>query len=424
MVVSKRLAVPADAFAVARVLAEREAPALVSAEGGRTLYVTCDPTAVSRALDPEPELARHTGTFAEIPRWIGLLPYEARRTLERPGRVDARPPPELVTPLWRRYACVVKICNYVEVIGDDAHAVAELAERVSRGLNDGTPRRRSTSVRLREKPERGAAHAERIRRALERVRSGEIYQVNLARRFELAVEGSALELLASLGARGRPPHALSLDWPELGVAMASPELFLRLDADGCVATRPIKGTRPRSADPALDRELARALDLDPKERAELAMIIDVERNDLGRLAVTGSVRLTEPPGIETHAEVHHRAATVTAVLRPGVSREELLLAALPSGSVTGAPKIRAMEIIAELEPARRGLYTGAAGFVRRDGGFELGMAIRTVTLQDGRGAYYAGGGIVADSDPEREVEETLWKAARLIELTGGSAAWS
>jgi anthranilate/para-aminobenzoate synthase component I len=423
MVVSKRLAMSADAFAVARVLADTEAPALVCAERGRTVYVACAPSGVSNALDPEPELPRAAAPFGEIPRWIGLLPYEARRELERAERPDPRPDPELVRPLWRRYDCVFKITNEIEVIGDDAQVVAELAERVSRGLNGGERARRGVSVRLRQKPEPGAAHAERIRRALEYVRRGEIYQVNLARRFELSVDGSALELLASLAAGGLPPHALSLDWPELGVAMASPELFLRLDAQGHVATRPIKGTRPRSTEPALDRELARALDLDPKERAELAMVIDVERNDLGRLAVTGSVRLAEPPGIETHPEVHHRAATVTAELRPGVARHELLAAMLPSGSVTGAPKIRAMEIIAELEPARRGLYTGAAGFVRRDGGLELGMAIRSVTLRNGHGAYYAGGGIVADSDPEREVEETLWKAARLIELTGGERRW-
>ena len=423
MLVTKRLEAPADALAIARALADRDALALVLAERGRTAYVACDPTSVAHALDPEPALERRVCDAGEIPRWIGLLPYETRRALERSVRPDARPEPELVSPLWHRYPAVVKITNQVSVIGEDARVVHELGECVERGLRRAKRPPDPPSVRLRERPEPGSAHAERIRRALEFVRAGEIYQVNLARRFELTVAGSALELLATLGSRGLPPHALALDWSELGVAMASPELFLLLDGEGRVATRPIKGTRPRSDDPALDRELALALDRDPKERAELAMVIDVERNDLGRLAEPGSVRLAEPPSVETHAEVHHRAATVTAKLRSGVSRGELLLATLPSGSVTGAPKIRAMELIAELEPARRGLYTGAAGFVRQDGGVELGMAIRTVSFRDGRGAYYAGGGIVADSDPEREVTETLWKARRLIELSGGDGAW-
>jgi anthranilate/para-aminobenzoate synthase component I len=131
------------------------------------------------------------------------------------------------------------------------------------------------------------------------------------------------------------------------------------------------------------------------------------------------VTLSEPPHVESLQTVHHRFATVRGGLRSGVGRQELLEAMLPSGSVTGAPKLRAMEIIRELEPARRGLYTGALGFVRADGGLELGMAIRTLTVKGGEGAYFSGGGIVADSDPEREVEETLWKARRLIELDGG-----
>lgn len=408
-----------DAWAVARALGDRPGLAFVRADGGKTTYVACDPSATSRAFDPEPAHPCRARPFGEIPRWIGLLPYEARRTLERSRAGDARTAAEVEAPLWRRYECVVKISNQIQVVGSESHAVTELVERLRAGMRSPPLPPVAPRLRLRERPEPGAVHASRIRRALELIRQGEIYQVNLARRFELDVDGRALEVLAALGAGGLPPHALALEWPELGVAMASPELFLALEPDGRVRTRPIKGTRPRAADPVADAELARELDTDPKERAELAMVIDVERNDLGRLARAGSVRLAEPPSVETHARVHHRAATVTAELRSEVTREELLLAMLPSGSVTGAPKIRAMELIAELEPVRRGLYTGAAGFLREDGGLELGMVIRTVTLAGGVGAYYAGGGIVADSDPEREVTETLWKAAALVELTGG-----
>lgn len=267
--------------------------------------------------------------------------------------------------------------------------------------------------------EPGRVHVERIRAALELIAKGDIYQVNLARRFALRVEGQAAPLLALLCPSGLTRCAAALQWPELVVAAATPELFLMLNPDRSVFTSPIKGTRPRAADVTEDTALARSLDADPKERAELAMVIDVERNDLGRLAKPGTVALAVAPHVETLETVHHRLATVRAELRPEIGRRALLEATLPSGSVTGAPKVRAMEIIADLEAARRGLYTGALGFVRRDGGLELGMAIRTLTVAGGEGSYFAGGGIVADSDPGREVEETLWKARRLIEASGG-----
>ena len=410
--------VPADPFVLAHALADREGVVLARAHGGRVVYLACDPTDVSHALDPEPARPASPRPFGEIPRWFGLLPYEARRSLERAHATDARAAPDLATPLWRRYRGVVKITHEVHVISADSRVREELRERLRQGVKK-PPRALPPRLALAAPAEPGPAHATRIRRALESIQAGDIYQVNLARRFELEVEGTAAQLLEALCRRGVPPQALAFDWPELRVAMASPELFLALEPTGRVTTRPIKGTRPRVAEPAADRALALALDADPKERAELAMVIDVERNDLGRLAIPGSVRLAAEPAVESHATVHHRAATVEALLRAGVTREELLLAMLPSGSVTGAPKIRAMELIRELEPARRGLYTGAAGFLREDGGLELGMVIRTVTAQGRRGAYYAGGGIVADSDPEREVEETLWKAAALVELVGG-----
>ncbi len=146
------------------------------------------------------------------------------------------------------------------------------------------------------------------------------------------------------------------------------------------------------------------------------MVLDVERNDLARLALPGTVQLTVPPHVEKHGTVLHRVATLRARLRPELSRAELLLRMLPSGSVTGAPKVRAMDLIAELEADRRGLYTGAFGYLAHDGSLELGMAIRTLTVREGQGHYFAGGGIVADSDPEREVQETLWKAEALLGL--------
>ena len=416
-----QLDVPADPLRVARALEDQEALVLVRADRGRTTYVACNPSAVSQALDPEPERPLVVRRDGDFPRWIGLLPYEARRTLERDRSSDPRPEPHLVDPLWRCYDCVVKISNQVEVLGDNSRAVSELSERVLAGSAQPKPHA-NEPLRVKLRPvEAGALHVERVRRALELIRAGELYQVNLARRFELDVEGAPIDLFAALVRDGWPPYAALFAWPELTVAAASPELFLATDSERRAFTAPIKGTRPRHADPETDRELARSLDADPKERAELAMIIDVERNDLGRLALPGAVRLRHPPAVESHARVHHRAATIEAALQPHVTRAELLEAMLPSGSVTGAPKVRAMDAIRALEPARRGLYTGAFGILRHDGGLELGMAIRTLTVKDGTGHYYAGGGIVADSDPERELEETLWKAAALFDLAGASA---
>jgi anthranilate/para-aminobenzoate synthase component I len=418
-----QLDVPADPLLIARALERQEALVLVRADRGSTTYVACDPSAVSCLLDPEPDRPLALVGASEFPRWIGLLPYEARRTLERERSDDPRAEPHLTEPLWRRYQAVIKITNIVEVLGEDPHVVSQLRRAVLSGVAEHEYAvHANRRARLRLRPvEAGTFHVERVQRALELIRAGELYQVNLARRFELDVEGAPLHLFAALVRDGWPPYAALFDWPELTVVAASPELFLATDAERRAITSPIKGTRPRHPDPQMDRALAQALDADPKERAELAMIIDVERNDLGRLALPGSVRLRHPPAVESHARVHHRAATIQAALQPQVTRAELLEAMLPSGSVTGAPKVRAMDAIRALEPVRRGLYTGAYGILRQDGGVELGMAIRTLTVKDGSGHYYAGGGIVADSDPERELEETLWKAAALLDLAGANA---
>jgi anthranilate/para-aminobenzoate synthase component I len=412
-----RIEAPRDALAIARALADREAVVLAYAKAGRTAYVACDPVAVSRDLDPEPSLMMRERPDAAFPRWFGLIPYEAQRSLERRGG-DRRPAPDLSRPLWRRYDAVVEISNEVRVLGMTPRAASELEERVRRGLAAPPSVARPARIEPLRPIEAGAEHAARIRRALELIARGEVYEVNLARCFELEVEGAVWDLFEALTPGGRPPASAVFGWPEVGVVSASPELCLAVEPEGHVRTRPIKGTRPRSADLERDRALARELDADPKERAELAMVIDVERSDLGRVARPGSVRLAEGPLVESHPTVHHRVATVEAELRHGVSREELFRAMLPSGSVTGAPKIRAMEVIAELEPARRGLYTGAFGFIRHDGALELGMAIRTLTLSASKARYFSGGGIVADSDPEREVEETLWKASALVRSTG------
>jgi anthranilate/para-aminobenzoate synthase component I len=405
--------VPAEPFTLAQRLAARDHVSLFWAHGGRVAYLACDPVEHSSALDPEPGLAWAPASPEHaVPRWVGLLPYECRRDLERAGHGRSRSAPHLAEPRWVRYAAVAAIdASGVRVVGEDRERVQELAARLREPA-------RPTRVELTPDGafEPKPLHEARIRRALEHIRAGDLYQVNLARRFEFHVRGAAWDVLAQLSASGRALFAAAFSWQDLDLVSLSPELFLSIDTCGTILTSPIKGTRPRGASPEQDLELARELDADPKERAELTMVLDVERNDLARVARAGTVELAVPPHVETHGSVHHRVATLRAALRPLVTRAEVLSWMLPSGSVTGAPKVRAMDLIAELEAERRGLYTGAFGYLAHDGSLELGMAIRTLSVQRGIGHYWAGGGIVADSDPAREVEETLWKAEAILAL--------
>ncbi len=411
MLCERPLGALGSAFDVARSLADQPGLLLCFTDSGRRPWVTCRPERTVFELDPEPELDLAAGGDA-TPRWFGLLPYEARRSLERGGARDQRSEPGCSAACWRRYHAWVDVSRG-RVVGDDEASVRELAALVTR---DRAPRG-VVELELSDPVEPAHVHARRIEQALALISQGEIYEVNLARRFGFRVSGRPWDVLEALAGAELPPYALALEWPEVSVIATSPELFLA-SVGRRVWTSPIKGTRPRSADQAQDRNLARELDEDPKEIAELTMIIDVERNDLGRLAIPGSVHLARPPSVEAHGTVHHRVATIEAELAGGVSRAKLLEAMLPSGSVTGAPKVRAMEIIAELEAHRRGLYTGAFGVIRHDGGVELGMAIRTLVVQGGAGHYFSGGGIVADSVPEREVQETLWKASQYLALAG------
>lgn len=408
-----------DVISIARRLEARPGLAVLwSADGSGPSYVAADPVARSASVDPEPALVPgEAGSGMHVPRWIGVLPYEAFRT-ERPafkgrvGRQAERAAPHWARPCWFRYGAVAVVGENVAVVGDDAEAARALAFQITRGPAVA----RRVEVRL-HSPEPGAAHAARIRTALGLIGQGELYQVNLARRFECAITGSNVELLRRMGGLTQAGYSALFDAGGVQCVASSPELLLQMGSDGWLRTSPIKGTRPRHHRATADARLASELDRDPKERAELAMILDVERNDLGRLSVPGTVALETPPHVVSHPTVHHRGATLRARLRPGTSRSEVFRTMLPSGSVTGAPKVRAMEVIADLEPHRRGLYTGGIGFISQDGGATLGMGIRTLTRSGNSGHYFAGGGIVADSVPDREVEETLWKAVQLEGLS-------
>lgn len=254
-------------------------------------------------------------------------------------------------------------------------------------------------------------------RAVERVRAyiagGDVYQVNLAQRFEGTVEAAAPDLYRALRHVNPAPYGAYLDIGAAQVLSSSPECFLRLTGRHAV-TRPIKGTRRRSGDPDRDRQLGDELLRSPKDNAELVMITDLERNDLGRVCAFGSVRVSDLVRVESYATVLHLVSTVEGQLRPGVSHVHAVRACFPGGSITGAPKIRAMEIIDELEPHARGVYCGAIGFLGFNEVSHLNIAIRTLVYRRGDVTFHAGGGIVIDSDPAAEYDETMAKAQGII----------
>jgi len=247
------------------------------------------------------------------------------------------------------------------------------------------------------------------------IRAGDCYQVNLARRFEGCAAGDPWSLYAALRGVNPVPFGAYLELPGWRVLSASPERFLHIRGDR-VETRPIKGTRPRDPDPERDRALAEALLTSPKDRAENLMIVDLLRNDLGRACRIGSVRVPELFRLEGFPRVHHLVSRITGRLEPGKGAPDLLRGAFPGGSVTGAPKIRAMEVIEELETHARGFYCGAIGYLGFDGSMDTNIAIRTLVMTGRRFHFWSGGGIVADSRARQEFEETLHKAAPFLDL--------
>jgi len=249
-----------------------------------------------------------------------------------------------------------------------------------------------------------------VDRALEHIAAGDIYQVNLAQRFRLESAPAAPALYRTLRAESPAPFASLVTTPNGGIVSSSPERFFAIQGNR-IETWPIKGTRPRGVTPAEDEALARALSVSAKDRAENVMIVDLERNDLGRICEIGSVRVTALCEVERFANVHHLVSRVEGVLREDVAPADVLRATFPGGSITGAPKIRAVEIIDELEPTRRGPYTGAIGYWDASGACDFNIAIRTIVVEAGAASFHVGGGIVADSTPEGEYEETLIKAA-------------
>ena len=258
------------------------------------------------------------------------------------------------------------------------------------------------------------AYVEAVEKARRYIVDGDIFEVNLSQRFEADIDVAPWELYSRLRRINPAPFAAYLDFDEVAIASASPERCLRCTGD-MVETRPIKGTARRGKTPAEDAANAARLLSSVKDHAENMMIVDLERNDLGRVCRFGSVKVTELAILEKYPTVFHLTSTVVGQLREGKDRIDLLKATLPGGSITGAPKIRSMEIIDELEPTRRSIYTGNVGYLSFDGNMDLNIVIRTFLIKGNRAYFQAGGAVVFDSQPEAEYQETLDKVQALID---------
>lgn len=276
---------------------------------------------------------------------------------------------------------------------------------------DGGDRRREHAVVQEDNPVEFLDAVERTRHY---IAAGDIFQANLSREWSMASTLSASEIYDRLSVNNPAPFAGSAHWDGTWIISSSPERLLSI-RDGIASTRPIAGTRPRGTDLVLDRKLSAELIAHPKERAEHVMLIDLERNDLGRICEAGSVEVDEWMVVESYAHVHHIVSNVRGRVRHGVTPGTAIRAVFPGGTITGCPKVRCMQIIAELENAARGAYTGSFGYLNRDGSMDLNILIRTLVKETGSLRFRAGAGIVADSDPEAELAETRAKAKGLLE---------
>jgi para-aminobenzoate synthetase component 1 len=395
---------------------------LHSAATGQTGAWAGDPFAVLQAL-----LARDTLEVpAELPTpfpagWAGYFGYDLRHWVERLTRgPDDLGLPDCVLGFYDS----VLTCNHrtgqalatAWGAGAGARARWEPILRWAAPLPDPPPPapvppgrvgRTFTPAGYRAVVEAVKAH----------IVAGDIYQANLSQRFAVPTADDPWTLYRRLRAANPAPFAAYLPCGEATLVSASPERFLQVTGQR-VVTRPIKGTRPRGATPEADRRLAAELRASPKDQAENVMIVDLLRNDLGRVCATGSVRVPELLALESYATVHHLVSTVVGELAPGRDRVDLLRACWPGGSITGAPKIRAMNIINRLEPVTRGPYCGSIGYLSLSGHLDTSIVIRTALVQAGQAYVWAGGGLVADSDPAAEYAETLDKAAALLRALG------
>ena len=409
-------------------------PFLTFRAKGDEITLTRDGRAETRRGDPlaalRELLQRYPSEPAEdLPFTGGAVGYFSYELCVRLERIPRTSPDDLPTPdmefgfydgilayehASRKYHMVA---NPVDK-ADAAMIIRKVARVVPNALASAESKSalgttRSTSERITSnftKPQYLAG----IQRIKDYIAAGDVYQVNLSQRFEAPLRCHPYALYQRLRKLSPAPFSSYLNCGAMQVVSSSPERFLRIQ-DGRLETRPIKGTRPRGDSPGDDDRLRRELLASEKDRAELLMIVDLERNDLGRVCEPGSIRVDRLHELETHPTVHHLVACVSGKMRAGCDAVDCIRAMFPGGSITGAPKIRAMQIIDEIETRRRHVYTGALGYLGFDGNCDLAIAIRTISCAGGRAYYHAGGGIVWDSNPEAEYQETLDKARAMRE---------
>ena len=361
---------------------------------------------------------------------LGYLAYDLKDCLEQLPRTSVD---DLDLPLMHLVAPTIILIHdrasdattllATRLVGDDSGFHDKLA-RFKRALDEPAPVPR-------ERPARGAGRCASVfsrdeyLAAVEAIRryivEGDVYQVNMSQRFQAPCAGDAFDFFAQTYAANPAPFFAFINAGDHQIVSTSPERFIEL-RNGAVETRPIKGTRPRGNTPAEDAELRNQLQGSPKEDAELSMIVDLLRNDIGKVCRPGSVRVLEHKRVEAYQNVYHLVSIVKGELDSGMDAVDLLRATFPGGSITGCPKIRAMQIIDELEPVRRHIYTGSIGYVGFDGTMDLSIAIRTATFTAGKVVFSVGGGIVYDSDPAAEFEETLHKGRTLLTALNEASA--
>lgn len=385
---------------------------------GRYSYLACHPREKIEASD----LSLLAQKLAQTPpdmlhRWFGYLGYGLKNSLETLP-TDARGWINLPDLYMARFGTVYCFDHAEQTLtlwsdGRDTPAAARTLPEPA------TPPTGTLTSNMRK-----ADYLQKVRQVLEAIADGTLYQANLTRKFmgSFTKPVDGFEVFRRLCAVSPAPYSAFIRRGDCCIASSSPELFLKVAADGTVQTRPIKGTAPRFADPAADARSGSELGRSEKNRAENLMIVDLMRNDLARSARLGSVKVASLFDVTTHATIHHMSSTVTCQRADSATSLDMVRGCFPPGSMTGAPKIRAMQLCSELEQQARGVYSGAIGWMGGDGACDLSVVIRTLIIEGNKFEFQVGGGIVADSTPEEELQETYEKARGILAALGKSVA--